>query len=59
MTYEVTIPDWTEGLPLTVKVNAESENEALQKVTDWVNKRAGYHYCDNLPLGTKVGVKEE
>ncbi len=55
-TYEVTIPSGSEGLPLTAKVDAETEDEARQKVIDWVNQRAGYHYCDSLPPGTKVKV---
>lgn len=55
--YDVKIPGWTEGLPLTITVEAENESDAYQKAVDCVNKYAGYHYCDKLPIDTTVREK--
>lgn len=55
MLYDVRIPNWTEGKPMTFqKVEAASTEEAKQKIVDWHNRRAGYHYCDDLPSGTEI-----
>lgn len=52
--YEIIIPDWLEGCSLTVPAAAESAAGALAAVVAWVNRRAGYRYCDRLPPGTRV-----
>jgi hypothetical protein len=55
MKFYVTIPCWSDGVPLTLKnLEAENESDAYQKAVDWVNSYAGYHYCDKLPVDTKV-----
>ena len=55
MKYDITIPQWSEGKPLHIRdIEADTAIEATEKVVEWVNNRAGYHYCDNLPIGTKV-----
>jgi cupin superfamily acireductone dioxygenase involved in methionine salvage len=59
MKYGVKIPDWTEGLPMTIIVEAENESDAYQKTVDWINKYAGYHYCDKLPIDTTVKIKDD
>lgn len=57
--YFVAIPDWSEGKPLYFEgVEAESAQGAEQKVVDWVNRRAGYRYCDRLPTGSVVKLTE-
>lgn len=59
MKYNVTIPEWTEGAPL-ILTNVEAENEADARVIviAWVNRRAGYDYCHELPSGTIVEVMQ-
>lgn len=57
MKYNVTIPNWTEGCPLTLtNVDAENETGARAVVVAWVNRRAGFDYCTDLPAGTVVEV---
>lgn len=59
MFYAVTIPDWTEGVPLTIEnVEAADKNAAIAAVVAWVNRRAGYDYCAALPEGTTVREQE-
>jgi hypothetical protein len=54
-TFEVEIPCWSDGCPLTITgIEAMHDDHALEIVVDWVNRRAGYHYCNRLPPGTKV-----
>lgn len=55
MTYEVEIAGWHGSKPLIMTgVEATSGEEAYQKTVDWVNRYAGYHYCDRLPEGSRV-----
>lgn len=55
MSYRVTIPQWSGGQFLRiVEIEADTAVEATEKIVNWVNRRAGYHYCDSLPIGTKV-----
>lgn len=55
MKYDVIIPGWSEGKPLTIpEIEADSPEDAVQQVVAWVNRRAGYSYCSSLPAGTKV-----
>lgn len=56
MKYNVTIPEWTEGVPLVItNVEAACEAEARAYVVAWVNRRAGLDYCAGLPAGTGRG----
>lgn len=51
--YEVTIPGWHVGTPLTLEhVRAVSRRDATIQAVQWVNRYAGYHYCDELPAGS-------
>lgn len=53
--YQVVIPGWSEGKPLAMRgIVAASGQEAEAKVVEWINKRAGYHYCDKLPPGSSI-----
>lgn len=53
--YSVTIPCWTEGVPLHINnITAESGHKAWAWVVDYVNRRAGFHYCDDLPFGSTL-----
>jgi len=55
MKFDVTIPQWSEGKPMTFKgIEADTAVEATAKTVNMVNQIAGYHYCDNLPVGTTV-----
>ena len=50
MKYGIIIPQWSEGKPLYIRnIEADTPSAARAKVVNWVNKRAGYHYCDKLP----------
>ncbi len=59
MKYGVKIPEWHLGESLTILVNAENKSDAYQKAVDWVNKYAGYKYCDTLPIDTNVELRED
>ncbi len=53
--WDVKIPDWSEGKPLWIEnVEADTPEEAKAKVVAWVNERAGYAYCTDLPEGSIV-----
>ncbi len=53
--WEVIIPKWANGLPLSIiNVEAETKEQAKQRVVDWVNERAGFVLCEKLPPYTRV-----
>jgi hypothetical protein len=53
--YTVRIPDWSDGRHLDLtNIEADGPEGATAKAVEWVNRRAGYHYCDRLPAGTTV-----
>jgi hypothetical protein len=48
--YTVRIPDWSDGRHLDLtNIEADGPEGATAKAVEWVNRRAGYHYCDRLP----------
>lgn len=56
--YSVTIPYWSEGCPLTLTgIRAVSRRDAVIQAIQWVNRYAGYHYCDALPAGSRAFVE--
>lgn len=60
MRHNVTIPNWSEGVPLTITgVEAADEAGAIASVVAWVNRYAGYDYCAALPAGTIVATCRE
>ena len=59
MQYDIMIPQWSEGKPLHIRnIEALTPQEAREKVITWVNRRAGYHYCDELPKGCTVKLAQ-
>lgn len=60
MKFQITIPDWSDGCPLRItNIKADNKEAAIRQVVEWVNQRAGYHYCDDLPPGTKVALEDK
>jgi hypothetical protein len=58
MKYGVVIPGWQMDQSLTIRLEAENESEAYEQAVAWVNAYAGYHYCDKLPIDTKVVLEK-
>lgn len=60
MKFDVVIPDWSEGCPLRIGgIEADDKTGAEKIVVEWVNRRAGYDYCQKLPDGTKFFRSQE
>lgn len=58
MTCDVTIHDWSEGLPLTFTAVPGPSLEWIHfAIVCWVNRLAGHHHCSHLPAGTRFRVE--
>lgn len=56
--YEVKIPSWSEGKPAFFSARAVNPRDAITMLIQWINRYAGYRYCDRLPANCVVRLRD-